>query len=140
MGGRMKMKRKTDLAVEFFQEGRSTMRNKKLMEKVIHLDTQFLATREQSTRVMVQIAIIRQAFNVKNTETDEPVKEYEREIVLSDDDIKKEFHEYKSYWDWAIEKNDMDKAKGFENQTYYFIDGVRFFNTNLAEELESLCK
>ncbi|USK62246.1 hypothetical protein [Peribacillus asahii] len=52
------------------------MRNKKLMEKVIDLDTQFLATREQSLKVMVQIAIIRQAFGVKNDETNQPVRDY----------------------------------------------------------------
>lgn len=109
------------------------MRNKKLMEKVIELDTQTLTTREQSARVMVQIAIIRRAFGVKNDETNKPVKDYERVCVLSDDDIKKEFNEYVSFWNRAKEKNDMDKAKEFENLIYYFIEAVRFFNANLAD-------
>lgn len=114
------------------------MNNKKVMKKVIDLDTQFLATREQSLRVMVQIAIIRKAFGVKNSETDKPVEDYEREIVLSDDDIKKQFNQYMAFWNWAKEKNDMDKAKVFENQIYYFIDGVRFFNDSLANEWKSM--
>ncbi|MED1107733.1 hypothetical protein [Bacillus paramycoides] len=112
------------------------MRNKKLMEKVIELDTQTLTTREQSARVMVQIATIRKAFGVKNDETNKPVKDYEREIVLSDDDIKKEFNEYVSFWNRAKERNDMDKAKEFENLIYYFIEAVRFFNDNLADVYE----
>ncbi|OQR53195.1 hypothetical protein [Bacillus sp. CDB3] len=112
------------------------MRNKKLMEKVIELDTQTLTTREQSARVMVQIAIIRKAFGVKNDETNKPVKDYEREIVLSDDDIKKEFNEYVSFWNRTKERNDMDKAKEFENLIYYFIEAVRFFNDNLADVYE----
>ncbi|WCK57420.1 hypothetical protein PP175_25470 (plasmid) [Aneurinibacillus sp. Ricciae_BoGa-3] len=112
------------------------MNNTKVMKKVIDLDSQFLATREQSLRVMVQIAIIRKAFGVKNNETNKHVRDYEREIVLSDDDIKKQFNEYMAFWNWAKQKNDMDKAKGFENQIYYFIDGVRFFNANLANEFQ----
>ncbi|MFJ8531171.1 hypothetical protein [Bacillus sp. NPDC094106] len=112
------------------------MNNKKLMKKIIDLDTQFLVTREQSRRVMVQIEIIRKAFGVKNNETNEPVKDYERELVLSDNDIRKEFNKYISFWDWAKEKNDTDKAKEFENQIYYFIEGVRFFNDNLADEFQ----
>lgn len=106
------------------------------MEKVIDLDTQFLATREQSQRVMVQIAIIRKAFGVKNDETNKPVRDYEREIILSDDDIKKSFNEYIAFWNWAKEKNNMDKAKEFENQIHYFIEAVRFFNANLADEFQ----
>ena len=114
------------------------MENKKLMEKVIDLDTQFLKTREQSTRVMVQIAIIRKAFGVKNDETNKPVKNYERKLVLSDDDIRKEFNDYVRFWEWAKEKNDMDKAKEFENQIYYFIEAVRFFNVNLADKFQAI--
>ncbi|MCY8034071.1 hypothetical protein [Bacillus sonorensis] len=44
------------------------MRNKKLMEKVNDLGTQNLSTREHSTRVMIQIAIIMKAFGVKRDE------------------------------------------------------------------------
>lgn len=109
------------------------MNNKKLMKKVIELDTQTLHTREQSQRVMIQIAIIRKAFGVKNNETNETVLDFERERVLSDTDIEKEFNEYVRYWTWAIDKNDTDKAKTFENMVHYFIDAVRFFDEKLAQ-------
>ncbi|PAV30221.1 hypothetical protein CIL05_07070 [Virgibacillus profundi] len=109
------------------------MNNKKLMEKVIELDTQTLHTREQSERVMVQIAIIRKAFGVKNYETDSKVLDFEREQILSDQEIEKEFKRYIGFWEWAIETNNPDKAKYFENRVYYFIDGVRFFDEKLAE-------
>lgn len=79
---------------------------------------------------MVQIAIIRKSFGVKNGETDAKVLDYERERVLSDQQVEKEFNDYVGFWEWAIKKNDSDKAKSFENQVYYFIDGVRFFDEN----------
>lgn len=108
------------------------MNNVQLMKKVIELDTQTLQTREQSKRVMVQISIIRKAFSVKNSETNDKVLDYEREQVLSDQEIGKEFQKYVGFWEWAIKSNDSDKAKSFENQIYYFIDGVRFFDESLA--------
>lgn len=108
------------------------MKNTKLMKMVIELDTQKLNTREQSQRVMVQIAIIRKAYGVKNSETDTKVLEFERERVLSDKEVEKEFNDYVGFWNWAINKNDMDKAKEFENKVYYFIEAVRFFDEKLA--------
>lgn len=114
------------------------MRNAKVMKKVNELATQTLHSREQSARVMVQIAIIRKAFGVKNDETNKPVTDYERELVLSDDEIRKEFNQYSRFLKWAIEKNDIDKQREFENQLDYFIDGVNFFNTNLADEFKTL--
>ncbi|WP_409018113.1 hypothetical protein ACJJTF_20550 (plasmid) [Bacillus velezensis] len=114
------------------------MRNKKLMEKVIELDTQFLATREQSLRVMIQIGIIRKAFGVKNDETNKPIRDYERDIILSDDEIRKEFNQELKWLVIAKEKNDFVNVKEFENRARYFIEAVRFFNTSLADEFENL--
>ncbi|MCY0092189.1 MULTISPECIES: hypothetical protein [Bacillus amyloliquefaciens group] len=114
------------------------MRNKKLMEKVIELDTQFLATREQSLRVMIQIGIIRKAFGVKNDETNKPIRDYERDIILSDDEIRKEFNQELKWLNIAKEKNDFVNVKEFENRARYFIEAVRFFNTSLADEFENL--
>lgn len=111
------------------------MNNKKLMKKVIELDTQTLHTREQSIRVMVQIAIIRKAYGVKNNETDAKVLDFERERVLTDQEIEKEFNWYVESWNWAIDINDMDKAKEFENRAYYFIEAVQFFDEVLAKSL-----
>lgn len=103
------------------------------MEKVNELATQHLVTREQSLKVMVQIATIRKAFGVKNNETNEPIKDYERELVLSDDDIRKQFHEYVSFWNWAKENNSYLEAE-YKNQLTYFILAVRFFNEKLSIE------
>lgn len=113
------------------------MNNKILMEKVIELDTQVLKTREQSRRVMVQIAIIRKAFGVKNSETVAPVKEYERSRVLSDQEVKEEFQTYVNFYNWAIAKNDSDKAIQFKNEIYYFIEAVEFFDKSLALQLKN---
>lgn len=110
------------------------MRNKDVLEKVKDLDTQTLHSREQSLRVMVQIAIIRRAFGVKNDETEMPIKDYERNVVLSDDEIRNEFKRYSELLQWAISTNDVDKQTEFRNQIVYFIDGVSFFNATLANE------
>lgn len=110
------------------------MNNVKLMKKVIELDTQTLKTREQSQRVMVQIAIIRKAYGIKNNESNEKVLDFERERVLPDQKIEKEFNDYFGFWNWAINKNDTDKAKTFESMIHYFIDGVRFFDEELANK------
>lgn len=109
------------------------------MEKVIDLDTQVLITREQSLRVMIQIAIIRKAFGVKNDESNKPVKDYEREIILSDDEIRKEFNSELELLNRVKERSNFENIKEFESRVRYFIDAVRFFNTRLADEFENLC-
>ncbi|WP_028393911.1 hypothetical protein [Bacillus cihuensis] len=116
------------------------MRNKKLMEKVIDLDTQVLLTRAQSLKVMVQIAIIRQAFGVKNDETYKPVKDYERDTILSDDEIRKQFSKDLEWLNIAKERSDFGDVKEFENRIHYFIEAVRFFNANLADEFNKSMK
>lgn len=103
------------------------------MEKVIELDTQTLHTREQSQRVMIQISIIRKAFGVKNTETDDKVLDFDRQRVLSDKEIEKEFNLYVGFWEWAVKSDNQDKIISFENQVYYFIQGVQFFDEKLAQ-------
>ncbi|MCY9367596.1 hypothetical protein MOF14_12715 [Bacillus spizizenii] len=112
------------------------MRNKKLMEKVNDLGTQYLSTREHSKRVMIQIAIIMKAFGVKRDEINKPVKDYEREIILSDDEIRKEFFSELKLLNRVKEKNDLEKIREFKNEVHYFVDAVRFFNTTLADEFE----
>ena len=114
------------------------MRNKELMEKVIDLDTQVLQSRAQSTKVMIQIAIIRQAFGVKNDETHKPVTDYEREIILSDDEIRKQFNQELEWLNIAKQRNGYGDVEEFRSRVHYFIEAVRFFHTDLADEFESL--
>ncbi|WP_456363693.1 hypothetical protein [Priestia aryabhattai] len=114
------------------------MRNKELMEKVNDLDTQVLHTRAQSTKVMIQIAIIRQAFGVKNDESNKPVTDYERDIILSDDEIRKQFNKELEWLNIAKQKNGYGDVEEFRSRIHYFIEAVRFFHTNLADEFENL--
>src|SRR5690625_2915956 len=102
------------------------MNNKHLMKKVIELDTQSLHSREQGHRVIRQISIIRKAFGVKNSETNAKVLDFERKRVLSDREIEKEFQKYIDFFKWTIKSNNQDKARSFENQVHYFIEGVGF--------------
>ena len=113
------------------------MRNKKLMEKVNDLGTQNLSTREHSTRVMIQIAIIMKAFGVKRDEINKPARDYEREIILSDDEIRKQFNEELNWLNLAKERRDLGDVREFENRVHYFIEAVRFFNASLADEFEA---
>lgn len=110
------------------------MNNKKLMKKVIELDTQKLNTREQSLRVMVQISAIRKAYGVKNNETDEKVLDFERERIMTDQEIEKELDEYIKFWKSFYKTGGNDKAREHENRVYDFIDGVRFFDEKLANK------
>lgn len=112
------------------------MNNKKLMKKVIELDTQNLGSRQQAQRCMVQIAIIRKAFGVKNAETDLPVKDFEREIVLSNEEITTEFNQYIRFWEWSRKVRNEGKEIEFRNQVHYFIDAVQFFNDDLANSFQ----
>ncbi|KYC83513.1 hypothetical protein CHCC14598_0049 [Bacillus licheniformis] len=86
---------------------------------------------------MIQIAIIRKAFGVKNDETDKPVRDYEREIILSDDEIRKQFNEELNWLNLAKERRDLGDVREFENRVHYFIEAVRFFNASLADEFEA---
>lgn len=113
------------------------MNNKKLMKKVIELDTQNLGSRQQAQRCMVQIAIIRKAFGVKNAETDLPVKDFEREIVLSSEEITTEFNQYIRFWEWSRKVRNEGKEIEFRNQVQYFIDAVQFFNDDLANTFQT---
>lgn len=110
------------------------MRNKELIQKVKELATKPLYTRDQSSRIMVQIAIIRQAFGVKNNEHENIIRDYERERILSDDDIRKEFEKYLGFLDWSIEIGDAIKKREFFNNTISFIDAVEFFSQDLSDE------
>jgi len=117
------------------------MRNKEVMAKVIDLSTQKGGTKEQRNKVSVQVAIISRAFGVKNDEIDKPVKDYERNLVLSDDEIRKQFNEYVDSRDVAVTKqSDLYwSIEELKNRVHYFIEGVRFFNASLADEFEKAC-
>jgi hypothetical protein len=66
--------------------------------KVKELDFKALTSREESIKVMTQSAIIRKAFSVKDIEIDTPAKDYEREIVLTDGQIKEKFNGLRYYF------------------------------------------
>lgn len=114
------------------------MRNIELMKKVKDLATQHLGNSDHSSRVMVQIAIIRQAFGVKNDEHEKPFRDYERDRVLSDDEIRKVFQQRVDFFEWAVKENNSSKIRQFGNQIMDFIDAVRFFHKELADEFEEV--
>ncbi|TCI26673.1 hypothetical protein EVJ32_04680 [Exiguobacterium sp. SH5S4] len=117
------------------------MNNVTLLNKVKELDFKTLTSREESIRVMTQIAIIRKAFGVRDYESDAPAENYEREIVLTDDQIKEEFNGYMQFKETFEKYGDIGNAKYYESRLHYFIEAVEFFKPELASELkETLAK
>ena len=112
------------------------MNNIKLMKKIKELDFQPLHTREQSQRVMVQIATIRGAYGVNNLESNVKALNYERERIWTDEKIEEEFKQYIRFWEWAKESNN-GKEKEFENSIEYYIDAINFFDKSMAKKLNS---
>lgn len=111
--------------------------NKKLMEKVIELGTDQTFMRTEKERIMIQIGVICDAFGVKNNEYKHPIEDYEREMVVTEDAIKKEFNR-ELRWLEVAETHYSHKIEDFKNRIKYFIEAVRFFHPRLADELESL--
>lgn len=112
------------------------MDNVLLMNKVRELATEHLVSRDDSMRVMEQIAVIRKAFGVKNDEHDLEVTSYDRKRVQSDEDI---FYDF-SYYPRLIELNEK-MGRGSVNTPFiysmqYYIAGVRFFDEALADKLQ----
>ncbi|MEN0645514.1 hypothetical protein MKY91_20325 [Alkalicoccobacillus gibsonii] len=112
------------------------MNNIKLMKKVKELDFQYLHTREQSQRVMVQIATIRGAYGVNNLESNVEALDYERERVWTDKKIEDEFNQYIRFWEWAKESNN-EKEIEFENSIKFYIDAINFFDETMAKKLKA---
>lgn len=114
------------------------MNNVTLMNKVKELDFKTLTSREESIKVMTQIAIIRRAFGVKDYESDTPAKDYEREIVLTDGQIKEEFNGYIEFKETFEKYGDIGNARDYESRLHYFVEAVEFFKPELANELKEM--
>ncbi|MGF9891277.1 hypothetical protein ABEX78_21695 [Priestia megaterium] len=113
------------------------MNNKVLMKKLVELDFQPSETKEQSLEVMTKSGIIRRTFGVKDYEIENSIEDYEREPVLSNNEVKAELNKVLDWITYAKERNNFDDVKKYESRAHYFIDAVRFFDTNLADELEN---
>lgn len=118
------------------------MNNKLLMDKINELTFQTLHTREQSLKVVTQVAIIRKAFGVKNDESNTVASSYERERVMSNEDIKKDFSKY-GEWITLNRKHGLEERNHEENNyngARNYIEAVEFFDKDLASELKESFK
>ena len=114
------------------------MNNVTLMKKVNALNLQKLTSREESLKVITQIAIIRRAFNVKDVESDTPAKEYERELVMTDDQIKEEFDKLNGLYQDFKRLEYIQESRDYKARMTYFIEAVEFFKPELSAELKTL--
>lgn len=124
------------------QRERNKMNNTLLMDKVKELDFQTLHTREQSLKVMTQISVIRKAFGVKNDESNTVATSYERDRVMTNQDIKKDFSDY-GRWITLNRKHGLEERNhedNYYNRARYHIEAVEFFDKDLASELKESFK
>ena len=112
------------------------MNNVLLMKKVNALNLQKLTSREESLKVMTQIAIIRRAFNVKDVESDTPANEYDRELAMTNDQIKEEFNKLNEFYQDFTELDYIQESRDYKARMTYFIEAVEFFNPKLSAELK----
>lgn len=112
------------------------MNNITLMKKVNELNLQKLTSREDSLKVITQIAIIRKAFNVRDVESDTPAKEYERELVMTNDQIKKEFNKLNEFYQDFTKLEYIQESRDYKARMTYFIEAVEFFKPELSKELK----
>lgn len=114
------------------------MNNITLMKKINELNLQKLTSREDSLKVITQIAIIRRAFNVKDVESDTLAKEYERELVITDEQIKKEFNNLNEFYQDFSKLDYIQESRDYKARMTYFIEAVEFFKPELSSELKTL--
>jgi len=114
------------------------MNNVTLMKKVKDLDFQKLTSREDSLKVITQISIIRRAFDVKDVESNTPTKEYERELVMTDDQIKEEFDKLNGLYQDFTKLEYIQESRDYKARMSYFIEAVEFFKPKLSAELKAL--
>ena len=114
------------------------MNNVTLMKKVKELDFQKLTSSEESIRVMTQSAIIRKAFSVKDIEIETPAKEYERGLVMTNDQLKGEFNKLKTFYQDFTKLEYIQQSRDYKARMTYFIEAVEFFKPELSTELKTL--
>ncbi|PGK51857.1 hypothetical protein CN918_29130 [Priestia megaterium] len=114
------------------------MKNTEVMFKIKDLYFQTSITREERLKVEHESSIIRNAFGVKDHEIEGAVTEFERPVILSDDEIKEKLTHKMDLLLNAKKLNLSEQVYQYERAVLYFINGVRFFNSKLADELDKL--
>lgn len=117
----------------------TTISNHKLLNEVYKLENQKTISRELTIKNMVQAAILSRTFGVKNDETENnsftSFKDYERYQVNTNKDIIDNFNEKIDFY------HDLPHTK-LDNMVRikYFIEAVKFFNVELANELNEIAR
>lgn len=115
------------------------MNNKTLMKKLVGLYFKPFKTKEDILEIETKAGVLQRAFGVKDYEIDNPIKDFEREVVLSNDEIKAELNKVLEWITYAKENNNYGDVNMYKNRAYYFVEAVNFFNANLASELKNQC-
>lgn len=114
-----------------------TISTHKLLNEVYRLENEILRGREHSIKNMIQVAILRGTFGVKNNETEDKsfvnFKDYERYQVNTNKDIINNFNEYIDFYH-DLPHYRMDNTVRIK----YFIEVVKIFNEELANELNQI--
>ena len=116
------------------------MNNRILMEKLQYLWNK-KCTGEESNRISTQIAVIRNAFGISidDIESDEPIKDFDRQRVLSYFEIEKKMKDYfVKGVEYGNEHNDEKQKWDSMLRMLYYIDAVRFFDDGMADLLKNI--
>ncbi len=122
----------------------ATINNVKLLNKVRTLFSEDIRDKEHMIKNTVQIAFLWDVFDMKDNEHKKPksrFKDYEREQVKTNDDIKSEFQKsIDLYHEFYGVAKDRDLVECFFYRMLYTIEVVELFNSKLAEELKQLAR
>lgn len=118
---------------------KTTISNHKLLNEVYRLENETLGGREHSIKNMIQVAILMRTFGVKNNETEDKsfmnFKNYKRYQVNTNKDIINNFNEYIDFYH-DLPHYRMDNTVRIK----YFIEVVKIFNEELANELNQIAR
>lgn len=86
------------------------------MERINELTYNSTVSYQKNTDIMVQLAVLRKAFGVKNDESSREIVDYEREIVITSDELTEEFFRY-NFDPYQVAKEILTKKKNTNRES-----------------------
>lgn len=114
------------------------MDNQTILIKLKELTFTKVYARNEIIRTVMQEAVLRRAFNIKENEFEINFDNYEREQFLTDEEIEKDFTWYVELYVLAKNVKCTPKEIEHKEQISAYIEAVSFFNQDLADKLEAI--
>lgn len=104
------------------------------MERINELAYNPTVSYQKSTDIMVQLAVLRKAFGVKNDESSKEIVDYERSPIMTPDELTEEFFRYNYGPYQAAKERKSYEEEEYEQRVISFIEAVSFFDKKLADK------